>query len=194
MTEKKKAPRLPGGPLKKIWGFSVPMQEQVLAKHPEIVAYLRRTAKALDAHFSAHGTREISAPRRILIDRLLSQLAVCRVFETYLAHGGFLRRDKADQGVLEPHGLVAAWQAQNNQVNRTLALLGLDELPTQGPTPIEAILAEYQAEDEGEPETPTAAPENAAPAEEPDQPEKAPGKCVQRIIRPAQTEAEGEPV
>lgn len=166
MTDQKKPPRLPGGPLPKIAGLTT-MMSQILVKHPEIVTYLRRTAKALEAHFSAHGTREISAPRRILIDRLLSQLAVCRIFEAYLASAGFLRRDKADQGVLEPHGLVAAWQSQNNQVNRTLGLLGLDDLPGEGPAALEAILAEYQAEDEGEPETIVAGPLEAAPEGEP---------------------------
>ncbi len=147
MTDRKKPPRLPGGPLPKVKGFSAPMMEEILVRHPEVLTYLRRTAKALERHFTANGTVEISAPRRILVDRLLGQLAVARMMDAYLSKGGILRPDLAAQGVLVAHPLVASWTSLNNQINRSLEHLGLDELPAGGPTPLATILADYTVDD-----------------------------------------------
>lgn len=151
MTEKKKVPPLLGGPLPKIAGISTTLAAEVLRNHPEIVTYLRRTAKEVAAHLSAGGTREITPARRILVDRLVTQLAVSRTIEAYVGKAGIIRPDKLSAGALEAHGVIETWLKLQGVINRTLTALGLDDLPEGGPLAIDLIAAEYAQDDDDEP-------------------------------------------
>jgi len=109
-------------------GYSVHLQDVELKKNPRIRQYLMATREGLIRDVA--GTEEeLSEQQRIVIDRIVSKLAILRLIEVYVEKHGIWRRDrlKKDQILeLEP-ALGLNYLAFSNSVDRSLKLLGINK-------------------------------------------------------------------
>jgi hypothetical protein len=142
--------KLPGGPLARHGGYSVAMKDQLLRRRPEILRYLKRTQRDIVRDICPEGEEDLTAARRILIDRIMSKLATVRLIETYLGEHGILRRDKLEGArILEGEPIFQVWLSLNNQIREDLKLIGFDRKALEAEVLTPAELLEAAAEDAG---------------------------------------------
>lgn len=127
-TKSKKGPKKKIGRPPLHGGYSIINRDQAIKDHPEIRRYLEGAREALVRDVG--GTEAgLSAQQTIMIDRIVSRLAVCRLIEVYVERLGIFRRDRLEGGKvleLEP-ALGVNYLAFSNSIDRALQALGLDK-------------------------------------------------------------------
>jgi len=116
--------RKAGRPVKS-GAWSVVNRDELVARYPEVQRFLRDTRQGLVRDVAGE-EENLSEMQRILIDRIISKLAVCRVVECYLEKHGILRRDRLEKDkVLELEPALVQWAALDRNIKDALALLGI---------------------------------------------------------------------
>jgi hypothetical protein len=109
-------------------GYSLIHRDALLKEHPEIRRYLQDCRDGLVRDVA--GTEEgLSEQQRIMIDRIISRLSICRLVETYIEKFGPFRRDRIRREKvleLEP-ALGVNYLAFSNSIDRALVNLGLNK-------------------------------------------------------------------
>jgi len=109
-------------------GYSVDIQDIELKKHPRIRQYLMATREGL-VRDVAGDEGSLSEQQRIIIDRIVSKLAILRLIEIYIEKHGIWRRDRLIKNQvleLEP-ALGLNYLAFSNSIDRALKLLGVNK-------------------------------------------------------------------
>lgn len=108
-------------------GYSIQLRDELIKENPHLRRYLLDCRDGLIRDVA--GTEEqLSEQQRIMIDRIVSRLAICRLIEVYVERHGAFRRDrlKKDQILeLEP-ALGTNYLAFSNSIDRALIALGLE--------------------------------------------------------------------
>jgi len=129
-------------------GYSIVYRDDVIKRHPKLRQYLQNCRDGLVRDIA--GTEEgLSEQQRIMIDRIISRLSICRLIECYIEKYGAFRRDriKRDKVLeLEP-ALGVNYLAFSNSIDRALVALGLARVPEPGQD-LAQIVAEIDAENE----------------------------------------------
>ena len=82
-------------------GYSIIYQDRAISDHPEIRHYLEGTREGLVRDI-AGSEDKLSEQQRVMVDRIISRLAICRLIEVYVEKLGIFRRDRLEGGkVLE---------------------------------------------------------------------------------------------
>jgi hypothetical protein len=109
-------------------GYSIALQDNILKANPRVQKYLLDCREGLIKDLA--GTEaELSEQQRIMIDRIISRMAICRLIELYVEKFGAFRRDRIDKDKvfeLEPC-LGVNYLAFSNSIDRALIALGLDK-------------------------------------------------------------------
>lgn len=124
--EKSKGKSRRGRPTKH-GGYSLIAKDEVLKDHPRLRQYLQDTRDGLVRDVAGSEDR-LSEQQRVLIDRIITRLSICRLIEVYIEKYGLFRRDKLKRFhvlELEP-ALGQNYLAFSNSVDRALRDLGLE--------------------------------------------------------------------
>jgi len=114
-------------------GYSIIHQDELLGKNPHIRRYLQDCRDGL-VRDVAGSEEALSEQQRIMIDRIVSRLSICRLIETYVEKYGAFRRDRIRRDKvleLEP-ALGVNYLAFSNSIDRALVALGLDRVEPPG--------------------------------------------------------------
>lgn len=177
MTKPKGSGRLirrkAGGQIKH-GAYSIVLRKELLEQFPEIGRYCRDTYEGLLRDLSPDGS-ELPMAKRVLLDRLMSQLTTVSMIDTYIGRAGVLRADKS--GVLAAHPILEQFLSLNNQIRNTLQALGLERAKLEALvlTPEELMVEVVKDEEEPRRKAVEASPDEG------DSPQPAPepgGKCV----------------
>ena len=159
-TRKKYVRRKPQVPVRK-WGckgrpikhggYSLAIRDQVLKENPRVTRYLVDTRAGLVKDV-AGSEDALSEQQRVMIDRIISKLAICRLIELYVEkHGAFPQMKVRGKTIIkmELHACLGVnYLAFSNAIDRALVALGLNRKQTESVlTPLE-IAAEIDAEKE----------------------------------------------
>jgi hypothetical protein len=109
-------------------GYSLIHRDQLIKNYPQLRRYLEdtRTGLVRDVAGSEDG---LSEQQRIMIDRIISRLSICRLIEIYIEKYGAFRRDRLKRFQvleLEP-ALGLNYLAFSNSIDRALIALGLNK-------------------------------------------------------------------
>ena len=115
-------------------GYSLIHRDALLKEQPRIRQYLEvvRAGLVADVAGSEDG---LSEQQRVMIDRIISRLAICRLIEAYCEKHGVFRRDMLKRKKileLEP-ALGQNYLAFSNSIDRALVALGLDRKHVEAP-------------------------------------------------------------
>lgn len=124
--EKKKKKSRRGRPPKH-GGYSLIAKDEILKDHPKIRQYLQNCRDGLVRDVAGSEDR-LTEQQRILIDRVITRLSICRLIEVYIEKYGLFRRDKLKRFhvlELEP-ALGQNYLAFSNSIDRTLRDLGIE--------------------------------------------------------------------
>lgn len=114
--------------------YSIEIQDKILKENPRVQRYLLdcRTGLVKDV---AGGEKDLTEQQRIMIDRIISRLAVCRIIELYVERYGAFRRDRVEKDkVLELEPCLGVnYLAFSNSIDRALTALGLDRRKSIAP-------------------------------------------------------------
>jgi hypothetical protein len=129
MTEKRKimVKSRRGRPVKH-GGYSLIARDELLKQHPQLRRYLEDSRAGLIRDV-AGSEDQLSEPQRIMIDRIISRLSICRLIEVYIEKYGAFRRDQLKRFQvleLEP-ALGLNYLAFSNSIDRALIALGLNK-------------------------------------------------------------------
>jgi len=126
VTKKKQKVRMGRPP--KHGGYSIIYKDRAIKDHPEIRRYLEGCRAGLVRDLAGDEDK-LSEQQRIMIDRIVSRLAVCRLIEVYVEKCGLFRRDRLEgERVLELEpALGQNYLAFSNSIDRALAALGLNK-------------------------------------------------------------------
>jgi hypothetical protein len=106
---------------------------ELVKSYPEVQRYLRDTRAGLVQDI-AGDEENLSEMQRLLIDRIISKLSVCRIIECYLEKHGILRRDRLEKDkVLELEPALVQWAAIDRNIKDALALLGINRRASAEP-------------------------------------------------------------
>jgi len=109
-------------------GYSLIVKDEILKDHPRIRRYLQDCRDGLVRDVAGSEDR-LTEQQRILIDRIISKLSICRLIEAYIEKYGAFRRDKLKRFQvleLEP-ALGQNYLAFSNAIDRALSLLGIEK-------------------------------------------------------------------
>ncbi len=122
-------------------GFSISLRDEILKDNPRIRRYLADTRVGL-ARDIAGGEDSLSEMQRVMIDRVISKLAVCRLIEAYIEKYGAFRQDRFKRKILELEPCLGnSYLAYSNSIDRALVALGLSKKEAaRVMTPAELIL------------------------------------------------------
>ncbi len=128
-------------------GYSLIARDELLKDNPRIRQYLQDCREGLVRDVAGCEDR-LTEQQRILIDRIITRLSICRLIEIYIEKYGLFRKDRLKESQvleLEP-ALGKNYLAFSNSIDRALRDLGLERKETD-----EKILAPYEiAEEEKE--------------------------------------------
>jgi hypothetical protein len=145
---RKKTRRRTGRPFKH-GGYSLILKDEILKEHPRLKAYLEDSRTGLVKDVA--GTEEaLSEQQRIMIDRIVSRLSICRLIEVYIEKYGAFRRDRLHQDrvlELEP-ALGQNYLAFSNSIDRALIALGLERKQIEPELTIAEVIREFDQEKE----------------------------------------------
>lgn len=109
-------------------GYSLVARDEMLKEHPHLKRYLEDCRAGLVRDVA--GTEDqLTEGQRLIIDRLIPKLAICRLIEIYIEKYGIFRRDQLQRRKvleLEP-ALGTSYLAFDNSIRLGLALLGIDK-------------------------------------------------------------------
>jgi len=107
-------------------GYSIIHRDRAIADHPEIRRYLEACREGLVKDLGGSEDK-LSEQQRIMIDRIISRLGICRLIEVYVEKCGLFRRDRLEgEKVLELEpALGVNYLAFSNSIDRALQALGL---------------------------------------------------------------------
>lgn len=109
-------------------GYSLIHRDQLIKNYPQLRRYLEDARTGLIRDVA--GTEDqLSEQQRILIDRIISRLSICRLIEIYIEKYGAFRRDRLKRFQvleLEP-ALGQNYLAFSNSIDRALIALGLNK-------------------------------------------------------------------
>jgi len=109
-------------------GYSLIARDELLKQHPRLRQHLELTRAGLIKDVA--GTEDqLSEQQRIMIDRIISRLSICRLIEVYIEKYGAFRRDQLKRFQvleLEP-ALGQNYLAFSNSIDRALIALGLNK-------------------------------------------------------------------
>ena len=158
MPKSKTKPRDLGGRPVKTGAWSIVHRQELIEQYPEIPKYLRQVRMGLVRDVA--GTEdELSEMQRLLIDRIMTKLSVCRLVECYFEKHGILRRDRLGDKILELEPAMNQWLMLDRAIKEALSLLGIKRIqPKEEPEQtIAEIIREHdtaetkaQAQDSGE--------------------------------------------
>lgn len=120
-------------------GYSLIARDELLKQHPQLRRYLEECRVGLVKDV-AGSEDQLSEQQRIMIDRIISQLSICRLIEVYIEKYGAFRRDQLKRFQvleLEP-ALSQNYLAFSNSIDRALIALGLERKKA------EEVLAPYE--------------------------------------------------
>jgi len=128
MSDKPRKRRIGRPP--KSGAYSPVCREEFLEEYPEIRSYVQAARDGLvqDQLDKIGGKSEddLSAAQVLLIDRLVSRIALSRQIEVYLRRHGILRRDSLDRKVLDAEPICQFWLQLQNSIDRASAMLGIE--------------------------------------------------------------------
>jgi hypothetical protein len=127
MTDKSKRKNRRGRPALH-GGYSIIHRDALLKEQPLIRRYLEDVRAGLVADVSGGTEDDLSEQQRVMIDRIINRLAICRLIEAYCEKYGVFRRDQLKRKKileLEP-ALGQNYLAFSNSIDRALISLGLD--------------------------------------------------------------------
>jgi len=130
-----------GGRPFKHGAFSLSIRDELLRDNPRIRRYLMDTRAGL-ARDIAGSEVLLSEMQRVMIDRVISKLAVCRLIEAYIEKYGAFRQDRFKRKILELEPCLGnSYLAYSNSIDRALVALGLSKREAARiMTPAELIL------------------------------------------------------
>jgi hypothetical protein len=150
-TEQKVKPKARLGRPPKHGGYSLIHKDELLKQHPQLRRYLEGCRSGLVKDV-AGSEDQLTEQQRIMIDRIISRLSICRLIEVYIEKYGAFRRDRLKRFQvleLEP-ALGQNYLAFSNSIDRALIALGLNHKKAD-----EALdLGKYIAEKYGKPAGP----------------------------------------
>jgi len=113
-------------------GYSLIVRDDILKEHPRLRQYLQDCRDGLVRDIG--GSEEnLTEAQRILIDRIISKLSICRLIEIYIEKYGIFRRDKIKKRVLELEpALGVNYLAFDNSIRLSLQALGIDKKHNEG--------------------------------------------------------------
>ena len=123
MKRKRKLGRPP-----KHGGYSLIVKDEILKDHPHLRRYLQDCRDGLVQDVAGSEDR-LTEQQRIMIDRIISRLSICRLIEIYIEKYGAFRKDKIKRFhilELEP-ALGLNYLAFSNSIDRALIALGLNK-------------------------------------------------------------------
>jgi len=135
--KKKKKARLGRPP--KHGGYSLIVRDEILKDHPYVRRYLQDCRDGLVENIAGSEER-LTEQQRIIIDRIISRLSICRLIEVYIEKYGAFRGDRLKKDKileLEP-ALGQNYLAFSNSIDRALIALGLNKKQTDD------VLAPYE--------------------------------------------------
>jgi hypothetical protein len=109
-------------------GYSLIARDELLKQHPKLRQYLEDTRAGLVKDV-AGSEDQLSEQQRVMVDRIISRLSICRLIEVYIEKYGAFRRDQLKRFQvleLEP-ALGQNYLAFSNSIDRALIALGLDK-------------------------------------------------------------------
>jgi len=114
-------------------GYSLIVKDEILKDHPRIRQYLQDCRDGL-VRDVAGSEDQLTEQQRILIDRIISRLSICRLIEIYIEKYGAFRRDRLKrQKILELEpALGQNYLAFSNSIDRALNLLGIEKREVTG--------------------------------------------------------------
>ena len=116
-----------GGRPFKHGAFSLSIRDELLRDNPRIRRYLMDTRTGL-ARDVAGSEVLLSEMQRVMIDRVISKLAVCRLIEAYIEKYGAFRQDRFKRKILELEPCLGnSYLAYSNSIDRALVALGLSK-------------------------------------------------------------------
>lgn len=129
MTENslKKSKKSKRGRPPKHGGYSLIHRDELLKQHPQLRQYLEDSRAGLIRDV-AGSEDQLSEQQRVMIDRIISRLSICRLIEVYIEKYGAFRRGRLKRFQvleLEP-ALGLNYLAFSNSIDRALIALGLD--------------------------------------------------------------------
>ena len=126
------------------------LQGDLVRENPRVARYLL-DARAGLVRDVAGCEPALSEMQRIMIDRIISKLAICRLIEIYIERYGAFRRDQIRRKVFELEPCLGqSYLAYSNSIDRALVALGLGK--REGRKVIDAaaiIQGETEEKDEG---------------------------------------------
>ncbi len=125
MTKKK--PRKTGRPHKHGgYCLSFARDELLRREHPRVRQYLEDVRAGL-VRDVAGGEDRLTEQQRVMIDRIISRLAICRLIEIHVSkNGAFMKYKGKPVSELVP-ALGQSYLAYVNSIDRALVALGLDK-------------------------------------------------------------------
>jgi hypothetical protein len=144
--------------------YSIIHRDGLLKKHKDIEKFLEDCRKGLIRDVA--GSEEaLSEGQKILIDRIISKLAILRLIEIYIERYGPFNRQKLKQKTLELEPVLGeSFLAFSNSIRASLVVLGVDRRKFDEAIDITAYIKEKDAEKAAEAkkdEPGTKEPENA---------------------------------
>ena len=127
-TKSKKGRKKKMGCPMKHGGYSLIHRDALLKEHPRLRYYLEDVRVGL-VQDVAGSEDALSEQQRIMIDRIISRLSICRLIEIYCEKYGVFRRDQVKRHKileLEP-ALGINYLAFSNSIDRALVALGLNK-------------------------------------------------------------------
>jgi hypothetical protein len=143
-TQAGKPARRRGGRPYKHGGYSLILKDEIVKEHPRLKAYLEDARSGL-VRDVAGSEDALSEQQRIMIDRIVSRLSICRLIEIYVEKFGILRRDRLEHDKvleLEP-ALGLNYLAFSNSIDRALVALGLERKRAEPEMTFAEILSKY---------------------------------------------------
>ena len=135
--KKRRKPRLGRPP--KHGGYSLIVRDEILKDHPYVRRYLQDCRDGLVENIAGSEER-LTEQQRIILDRIISRLSICRLIEVYIEKYGAFRGDRLKKDKileLEP-ALGQNYLAFSNSIDRALIALGLNKRQT------DEVLAPYE--------------------------------------------------
>lgn len=109
-------------------GYSLIVRDEILKDHPYVRQYLQNCRDGLVEDVAGSEER-LTEQQRIIIDRIISRLSICRLIEVYIEKYGAFRGDRLKEDKvleLEP-ALGQNYLAFSNSIDRALIALGLSK-------------------------------------------------------------------
>ena len=127
-------------------GYSLAIRDQVLKENPRATRYLVDTRTGL-VRDVAGSEDALSEQQRVMIDRIISKLAICRLIELYVEKYGAFPQIKDGRKTIvkmELHACLGVnYLAFSNAIDRALVALGLSKKQLEAAPTIAEIIREH---------------------------------------------------